>query len=279
VSAACVAVGSFRSTSDTAISSPAALHGTVPVHTVSVGDVAVLEGDTGKHTIQFPVTLSQPATSLVTVQYTLTEGSAQGGKATELGADFDDRNGLTGTVTFKPNATGVTPVQKVISVMVYGDGNVEGDESFSATLSSPTGGYALGRATGEGTIYEDDGLASGLTLGIGDAAVIPAEIGTVKLKFAVTLSATNPTPVTVGYTVTPGTATWAKTATAGGDFGGKLSGTITFPAGATVRAVALSVWPHPPPASDETVTVTLGAPSDPAVTTVRAAATGAILAP
>jgi hypothetical protein len=136
----------------------------------------------------------------------------------------------------------------------------------------------VGRATGQGTILEDDGFASGVTLGIGDAAVSPADIRTVQLKLPVTLSAPHPTPVTVGYTVTPGTATWAKTATAGGDFGGKLSGTVTFPAGTTARAIALSVWPHPAPVSAETVTVTLGAPSDPAVTTIRSAGTGTILA-
>ena len=89
---------------------------------VSVGDRSMLEGDGTTQTMMFPVTLSQPATTTVTVHYAVTGTAgatgATGGTKAGNGVDFK----LTsGTITFTPNGTGKTPIAKTISVTVYGD--------------------------------------------------------------------------------------------------------------------------------------------------------------
>ena len=69
--------------------------------TISIGAASVVEGDTGKpRTMQFPVTLSEPSTSPVTVNYTIeSDGTASA-------ADFKPK---TGVLTFKPNARTGSP--------------------------------------------------------------------------------------------------------------------------------------------------------------------------
>jgi hypothetical protein len=83
---------------------------------VSVGDKAMLEGDSVNHGLSFKVTLSQRATTTVTVDYTV-------------------------------------------------------------TLSNVTGGYGIGRGIATGTILNDDGVASGITLGVGDGSIVVQHSG------------------------------------------------------------------------------------------------------
>jgi glucose/arabinose dehydrogenase len=238
-----------------------------PPPTVSVGDRAILEGDIGPHTMTFPVTLSQPASSNVTVQYAVSGVSATGG------ADFKTESG---TVTFKVNASGKTPISKLVSLPVYGDTSTEGDETVNLTLSAPTGGYGLGRAVGTGTIIDDD-PATGFTLGVGDGAIMQQALGAEKLTIPVTLSAKAPSTVTVIFTITPGTATYSSKASGGGEFGGKLSGTLTFAPDRTLRNITVSVWPDIIPDADHQFTITLSNLNGSGVTLIRATGTATLL--
>ena len=92
--------------------------------------------------MSFPVTLSRPATTAVTVQYTVTGETATGGTKAAAGVDFRIKNG---TLTFTPAASGQTVVEKAIGVTIAGDTTIEPDETFLVTLSDPTGA-TLGRA-------------------------------------------------------------------------------------------------------------------------------------
>lgn len=86
---------------------------------------------------QFVVSLAAPSTQAVSVQYATSNGTAAGGS---------DYAPTAGTLTFAPGET-----RKTISVVVFGDTVLEGNESFLVTLSSPTGA-TITDGTGAGTI-------------------------------------------------------------------------------------------------------------------------------
>ena len=250
---------------------------------VSIGDGSVVEGDSGSRTISFPVTLSQPSTTQVTVQYRLGSASATGGKKASAGIDFNNKNGNSSMLTFKVGSNGLTKVAASISASVFGDTSVENDETFRVILSNPTGGARLLRAVGTGTILDDD-AASGVHVAVGDASVVEGDSGTGrKLTFPVTLSAPLSTPLTLQFAVAGVDAQWAKKQVAGTDFGGKTAGTIAFALGhtgmtAVEKKISVTVWPDAELENDETLTVTISAASlPPGVSITRATGTGTIV--
>jgi hypothetical protein len=243
---------------------------------ISIGDRTQLERDALTKTMTFPVTLSEPATSQVTVNYTVTNGSATGGVSPTKnpGADFKTK---TGTITFKVNLQGITPIAKTVAIPIWGDETVEGDETFTVTLSSPTGGPVLGKATGLGTIVNDDGITSDITVGVGDGTIVVQEAGKQSVKFPVTLSEASASNVTVSFTVTPGTATWSKRVQDGGDFGGVLTKTLTFLPGQTLKYIVLPVYPDLVAEPDAQLSVGLSGLTGTDVTLLRPNGTGTLL--
>jgi hypothetical protein len=113
-----------------------------PPPSVSVGDVSALEGNAGSKDVTIPLTLSAP--SSFTVSFTL---DSAGTSATE-GVDFDSSS--EGVWTFAPGET-----SKSAHFTIYGDTDVEPDESWTVTLSAPINA-ALGDAIGGGLIVNDD---------------------------------------------------------------------------------------------------------------------------
>ncbi|NBQ41532.1 MAG: hypothetical protein EBU23_02900, partial [Mycobacteriaceae bacterium] len=109
--------------------------------TVSIANVSVAEGNSGTSAARFTVSLSKASTSTVTVGYATANGTATAGQ---------DYTAASGTLTFAP---GVTSQQ--VSVSVIGDATVEPDETFTVTLSNPTGA-TLATAAATGTITNDD---------------------------------------------------------------------------------------------------------------------------
>src|SRR5439155_125188 len=75
---------------------------------ISINDVAVVEGNSGTASAVFTVSLSNPSSQTITVNYATADGTA-------TVADSDDQN-ATGTVTFPPGQTTQT-----ITVLVNGD--------------------------------------------------------------------------------------------------------------------------------------------------------------
>lgn len=139
---------------------------------VSVGDVAVVEGDSGGGPagtiVQFPVTLNTKALSTVTVKYATVPGSAT------AGTDFTTVP--LKTLTFKANT-----YKKYVTVKVTRETNGELDETFSLALSVPVG-VAIARGTGTATIVDDDPPAAPVITGTSPASpsssATPAVIGT-----------------------------------------------------------------------------------------------------
>ncbi len=108
---------------------------------VSITDVAVAEGNSGTTSANFAVTLSKSSTTPVTVGYATADGTGTAGT---------DYTPTSGTLTFAPGVTSQT-----IAVNILGDTTVEPNETFTLTLSNPTGA-TLARTTATATITNDD---------------------------------------------------------------------------------------------------------------------------
>ncbi len=109
--------------------------------TLTIGDAVDLEGTGGTTTFTFPVSLSSPASSTVSVDYETQDGTASARSDYVL---------TIGTLTFQTGEQ-----SKLISVSVNGDTSVEPDETFNVVLTSPVNA-TVAKGTGVGTILNDD---------------------------------------------------------------------------------------------------------------------------
>ena len=178
---------------------------------LSIGSASVEEGDTAR----FEVRLAPPSEQTVTVDFATMNVTA------EAGTDYTARSG---TLTFSARQTMMT-----ISVPTTDDTERESDEHFRVTLSNPSGA-TLNDATGEGTIFDNDGGPTMPELSIGDASVEEGGMA----RFEVRLTPSNDQPVTVAYATADGTAA------AGTDYTAQ-SDTLTFPASQTAVTMTISV--------------------------------------
>ncbi|MBK6998547.1 MAG: hypothetical protein IPH35_00710 [Rhodoferax sp.] len=106
----------------------------------------IAEGNTGSQSLNFTVNLSAAAASTVTVNYATADGTAT------AGSDYTVTNG---TLSFAAGE-----ISKTIAVPVLGDTTIESSETFTLTLSSPSGA-ALGSAiSATATIVNDDQSAT-----------------------------------------------------------------------------------------------------------------------
>ena len=113
-----------------------------PLPSVTVTGGSVVEGDAGTRVLTFTVNPSIATTSITTVNYATSDGTATAGT---------DYTAKSGTLTIPVGSTSTS-----ITVDVTGDTAFEFDETITMTLSSPSG-LTLGTATsGTGTITNDD---------------------------------------------------------------------------------------------------------------------------
>ena len=110
---------------------------TVTGQSLSVADVAAAEGGTAS----FAVTLDRGALRTVTVDYATADGTAVAGS---------DYTAAAGTLTFAPGTSRAT-----VAVAVLDDTTSEFEETFSLTLSNPSGA-GLDDTTATATINDDD---------------------------------------------------------------------------------------------------------------------------
>ncbi len=121
---------------------------------LSVGDVSVLEGNTGQKMLTFSVSLTGDTDIDATVDF------ATAGLTATPGADYAD---AAGTLTIDAGDTGTT-----IDVLVNGDATYEGDETLSVTLSDPASAVLVDGAA-VGTIRNDDKAPTTVTVRIARA--------------------------------------------------------------------------------------------------------------
>jgi hypothetical protein len=122
--------------------------------TLSINDRQLVEGNAGSAPMVFTVSLSNPSSQPVSVDFVSGDGSASA---------LDDYQPANGTLVFAPLQTTQT-----LTVTVNGDTFIETDETFTMTLSLPTNA-AIADATGIGTILNDEPLFSFTKTVIADA--------------------------------------------------------------------------------------------------------------
>jgi uncharacterized repeat protein (TIGR01451 family) len=187
-----------------------------PFPQLSMGDVSLLEGNSGTTLAVFPVSLSFAIGQTVTVSYATADGTA---------VASTDYLSQSGTLTFAPGTTNQT-----ISIPVVGNTLNEPDEAFFVDLSQPT--FAtLGRGRGVGTILNDDPPP---VIAVADIALMEGNSGTTNATFSLSLSAASGQLVSVSYATLDGTAK------AGSDYVAAF-GTVTFPPGTTSQPVTVLV--------------------------------------
>ena len=109
------------------------------------------EGDSGTTPFTFTVTRSGETSGSTDVDFAVTGSGTDAADAT----DFDGGTLPSGTVSFA-----ATETEQTITIDVAGDTDVEPDETFTVTLSNPSGGATITTATADGTIRTDDFDAS-----------------------------------------------------------------------------------------------------------------------
>lgn len=215
--------------------------------TFSVGDVTIVEGDTGTTSAVFTVTRTTSATA-GSVAYATAAGTAL------AGVDFTS---VAGTLNFA-----IGELSKTVSVPVIGDTDVEQDEAFTLDLSNPVGA----------TIADGQGLASIVNddlpgVWIDDVSIVEGNAGTSQLIFTLTRSS-SAIASSVEY------ATRDITAQAGTDYTA-VSGVTAFALGELSKTVAVTINGDVASEADETFALDLLSATDANIDTPFA--TGAII--
>jgi hypothetical protein len=183
---------------------------------LSIGDVTIVEGNTGTRFAEVMVTLSTGRNNSVTVNYSTANGSAQAGS---------DYTAKSGKLTFAKNET-----SKIIQVEVVGDRTADPDEYFRVLLTNAKGAKLADRE-GIVTITDDEPQISIISP---DNSANEGDSDPNTLEFTVELSAAYDQTVTVNFATSNGTAE------AGSDYTAH-SQTVTFDAGQTSQTISVLV--------------------------------------
>lgn len=175
---------------------------------VSVNDVSVAEGNAGQTALTFTVSLSAASSQAVTVNASTASGSAI------AGSDFTTLSSVP--VSFAPGST-----SQPVTVQVHGDTALESNETFTLTLSGPSNA-SIGDGQGVGTIIDDDGGATTVT---------------VTLQVAAGADDVNESGTTLTATASDG---WIGNAASGSvSYAGLRFANVPIPAGATITSARL----------------------------------------
>ncbi|MDD1463724.1 SBBP repeat-containing protein, partial [Dolichospermum sp. ST_sed5] len=189
-----------------------------PQPTISINDVAVIEGNSGTTNATFTVTLSNTSSQPITVNYATANGTA-------TTADLD-YNAANATISFAPGE-----ISKTVTVAVVGDTKSENPEAFTVNLSNVTNA-TITKATGVGTITNDDLPIITVAATDSDAGETATGITPNPGAFTVTRNGDLTQAITVNYTL-------SGSATNGTDYN-SLPGTINFAAGASTAIVTVT---------------------------------------
>lgn len=202
---------------------------------ISIDNPSFAEGNSGTTPAAFTVSLSNPSSSPVTVQFATSDGTAAAGS---------DYAATMGTLTFTPGQT-----SQSITVLVNGDLVTEPDETFTVGLTSPVNA-TLGTGTATGTIVNDDAVPS---VSINNVSVTEGNSGGTAAVFGVSLTGPSSSPVTVTFATADGTAQ------AGSDYQAS-NGALTFAPGEVGKSIVVVVNGDQAVEANETFTVTLSNP-------------------
>lgn len=211
--------------------------------TLSISDVTVIEGVSGTKSEMVMVSLSEPSTKTVTVNYSTANGSAF------AGSDYDK---ASGKLSFAPGET-----SKSIVVRIRGDQVTESTERFYVNLSNAKNATI---ADGQGVVTIVDSTPRLAITGL--STTTEGEL----MTFTVTLSA----PLATAFTVDFRTADYTTdpqmldAAREGYDYVA-TSGTLTFAPGETSKTFTVQTLADGLEEYDELFLIWFSNPSDPAV--------------
>ncbi len=204
--------------------------GGAPPAVFSVGDASIAEGGT----LTFTLTRTGDTGTAQAVSYTTVDGTA---------TSPADYSATSGTSNFAAGET-----SRAVTVATVQDTLVEGNETLSLTLSSPTNGATLADATGIGTITDDD---QPISYAVNDVTV--TEGGA--LVFTVTRTGTSSTSQSISFATADGSAV------AGSDYTA-ASGSLTFAPTDTSKTISVTTIDDTIVEAAETLFVNLsGAPA------------------
>jgi chitinase len=141
-----------------------------PPSRISINDVSMAEGNAGQTAFRFTVSLDQPQSAAVTVDFATANGTA---------AAPSDYVANSGTVTFAPGDT-----SKTVTVQVNGDTARELNETFNLNLANATGNVTIADGRALGTIVNDDRKRRPHTFALGELR-LNRETGTARLAVTV----------------------------------------------------------------------------------------------
>ena len=154
---------------------------------ISVRDVAVVEGNSGTTQATFVVALSGPSSQTVSFSFATANGTATAGT---------DYVATSGARTFAPGE-----VEKQVVVLVNGDTVDEAQETFFLDISNVQNA-TVSSSRGTGFINDDDGP----TISINDVSVTEGNSGLKAATFTLTLSKASVEAIAVRAITKPGTA-------------------------------------------------------------------------
>ncbi len=205
-----------------------------PPPTVSISDLAVLEGNQGATVFNFTVSLSQASAFASSVNFSTANGTATAGQ---------DYSASSGTINFAAGET-----SKTASVTINGDLIPELDETFFVNLSAPNN-TTINDGQAVGTILDDDNP------GKIQFAFATYSVSEGSPNATITLTRTNGAAgsAAVNYTTSNGTAT------AGSDYT-TAAGTLVFNDGQTTASFNVPIIQDTNGEANETVFLALSAP-------------------
>ena len=221
-----------------------------PVGTLQFTSASAIVAE-GAGSVQLTVTRTGGSFGAISVSY-----ATAGGSATAA----DDFTATSGTLNWADGDVAA----KSITVPIVNDVLNEPNETFTVTLTSPTGGATLGSpATNTVTITDDDPVGS--LQFAAPTATVAENAGSVQLT--VTRTGGSAGAVSVAYAAVAGTAL------TGSDFTATI-GTLAWPAGdATSRTVTVALTNDTTHENDKAFTVVLSAPTGGATLGATAVAT------
>jgi glucose/arabinose dehydrogenase len=123
--------------------------------------------------------------------------------------------------------------------------------------------HSISTPTADTTYTAQYAAQSAVSIAIANVSILEGNAGTKTVVFPVTLSSARATPVSVGWKTTNGSAKSGSDYTAG-------SGTVTFPAGTTLRTIAVTINGDTAVEAKEVFYIDLSAPSGATIADARA---------
>jgi len=215
------------------------------------GSTTVVEGSSGIHAVQVPVTLSRSSLLPVTVSWSTLFQSGLGGSPAVPPGDYTP---TSGTVTFAPGQTA-----KTVSVPINGDTINEPDEyallSWTNATNATIGGYY---GLGFLTLQNDDAVPAVVP---GAVTVVEGSSGTTTMSLPVTLSSPSTQTVTASWSTTRPAGLTGAPADAPADYQA-ASGTVSFAPGETAKTVSITINGDAIDEPDEYLLVAFSAPTN-----------------